>query len=242
MAVAPEPNQAFLREVDDELRRDRAEQFFRRHGAIVIVAVGLFLAAAGGWLWWQNQRQASAGQQAEALNQAINDIATGGATADKGRAALETIAKTSRDGYGALARLTLAAAALQKDDAKTATRLWSEVAADESVAQPFRDLALIRQTTAEFETLPLGTVKARLQGLAVPGNPWFGSAGELVAVAMLKAGDKAGAAAIYEKLAKDNGVPGTIRSRAVQMAGVLNVKAPAETAPVAAKNEARADK
>lgn len=239
MAVAPEPNQAFLREVDDELRRDKAEQFFRRHGVLLIVAVGVFLVAVGGWLWWQNQRQASAGQRAEALDRAIADIAGGAATEAKGRAALEDMAKSSRDGYATLARLTLAAAALQKDDAKTAARIWSEVANDESVARPFRDLALIRQTTAEFDTLPLGTVKARMQALAVPGNPWFGSAGELVAVAMLKAGDKAGAAKLYEQLAKDNGVPGTVRSRAVQMAGVLSVEAPAANAPAPAKNEAQ---
>ncbi|MBU3078702.1 tetratricopeptide repeat protein [Sphingomonas quercus] len=239
MAVAPETNQAFVREVDDELRRDRTEQFFRRYGMLVIVAVGVFLAATGGWLWWQNQRQAAAGQQAEALDRALADVAGGPATEARGRAALDDLAKSSKDGYAVLARLTLAAAAMQKDDTKTAARIWSEIAADESVAQPFRDLALIRQTTAEFDTLPLGTVKARMQGLAVPGNPWFGSAGELVAVAMLKAGDRAGAAKLYDQLAKDERVPQTVRSRAVQMAGIMSVNAPAASAPAAAKNEAQ---
>lgn len=239
MAVTPEPNQAFLREVDDELRRDRAEQFFRRYGRLVILAVGLFLAAAGGYLWWQSQREAAAGQKAETFDQAVADIAGGAATEAKGRAALEGLAKSS-GGYGAVARLTLADAAMEKDDVKGAVKIWSEIASDESVAQPFRDLALVRQTTAEFDTLPLGTVKARLQGLAVPGNPWFGSAGELIAVAMLKAGDRAGAARIFAQLAQDRGVPETIRSRAVQMGGVLGVQAAGPAAPAAANDGVKA--
>ena len=37
-------------------------------------------------------------------------------------------------------------------------------------AQPFRDLALIRQTTAEFDTLKPQVVVDRLRPLAVPGN------------------------------------------------------------------------
>ncbi len=228
MALTPRNNDAFVREVDEELRRDKTEDFVRRYGRVLIVAVVLLLAAAGGYLWWQSQRAEQAGLAAETLVQSYADI--GGATGEaKGRQALDTLARSGREGYGATARLTLAALALQQGDVAGAAAAYGAIAADTGVARPFRDLALIRQTAAEFDALPPGTVAARLQGLAVPGNPWFGSAGEMVAVARLKAGQRAGAGALFGALARDPGVPETIRSRAVQMAGILGVDAVART-------------
>ena len=94
---------------------------------------------------------------------------------------------------------------------------------DDKVAQPLRDLALIRQTTTEFDTLPPDQVIARMQPLVRKGQPWFGSAGELVAVAQLKAGRAQDAGATFAALAADPAVAPSIRSRAVQMASVLGI-------------------
>ena len=44
------------------------------------------------------------------------------------------------------------------------------------------DAALVRMTAIELDTLPPQAVVDRLKGLAVAGNPWFGSAGELTAI------------------------------------------------------------
>jgi hypothetical protein len=70
-------------------------------------------------------------------------------------------------------------------------------------------------------------VIARLEPLAKPGNPWFGSAGELTAMAMLKQGRKADAGRLFAAVAADKQVPESIRSRAVQIAGTLGVDATA---------------
>ena len=107
--------------------------------------------------------------------------------------------------------------------AKAAIAAFAAVAKDESIGKPFRDLALIRQTTMEFDTLPPDQVIARMKPLAAKGSPWAGSAGELIAVAQLKAGNPTQAGATFAALATDPGVPASIRSRAAQMASVLGV-------------------
>lgn len=56
LAVTPQPNEAFLREVDEELRRDSAVQFWNRYGRLLIGAVVAGLVAFGGYLLWQNWR------------------------------------------------------------------------------------------------------------------------------------------------------------------------------------------
>ena len=73
----------------------------------------------------------------------------------------------------------------------------------------------------------------RLQPLAKPGEPWFGSAGEMTALAMIKQGKKQEAGQLYAAIAKDKTVPEPIRARAVQVAGSLGVDASSAMQPQA---------
>ena len=66
---------------------------------------------------------------------------------------------------------------------------------------------------------------AKLAPLAVPGNAFFASAGELTAIAHLEAGNRAEAGTLFGELAQDESLPETLRSRARQMAGLLGVDA-----------------
>ena len=80
---------------------------------------------------------------------------------------------------------------LNKQDLKGAAAKFAEVANDTSLPGEFRDLALLRQTAAEYDTLKPQAVVDRLRGLASKQSPWFGSAGELVAMAHLEQGRRA---------------------------------------------------
>jgi hypothetical protein len=68
-------------------------------------------------------------------------------------------------------------------------------------------------------------VIAQLGPLAKPGSAWFGSAGELVAMAHLESGNRAEAGKLFADIAKDEDQPETLRSRARQMAGLMGVDA-----------------
>jgi hypothetical protein len=63
----------------------------------------------------------------------------------------------------------------------------------------------------------------RLKPLARPGTPWFGSAGEMTAIAYMKMGKEDLAGPIFAQIAKQEDLPQTLRSRAQQMAGALGV-------------------
>ena len=73
-------------------------------------------------------------------------------------------------------------------------------------------LATIRGTAIEFDTIKPEEVVARLQPLTKPGNPWFGSAGEMTAMALLKQNRKAEAGRLFAQIAADKAVPESIRS------------------------------
>lgn len=221
MALTPQNNEAFLREVDDELRRDQLMTFWERYGRWTIAAIVLALAAFGGVLYWQHRQREAAGVQGEQLQAAYDALGSG--QTDAAAKALAPIAASDRDGYKALALMTEADILLSKKQDKAAAAKFAGIAADTSIAQPFRDLALIRQTVAEYDNLKPQVVIERLRPLAVPGNAYFGSAGELVAIAYLDSGRKDLAGQLFGQLAQNDAVPDSIRQRAVQMAGTMGV-------------------
>ena len=227
MALTPQNNEQFAREVDEELRREEALALWQRWGKLIIVAIIVALLALAGWLWWRSHQEALAGEQGVKFNQAMD--ALGSNQAPKAAPLLNELATSGTEGYAALAKFTQADIALQKDDLKGAAKLFADVAGDTSVQQPLRDLALVRQTNAEFDTLQPQAVIDRLRPLAVKGNAFFGTAGEMTAVAHLRMNRKDLAGRVFGEIARDDGVPASIRQRAVQMAGVLGIDAIDET-------------
>jgi hypothetical protein len=238
LAIKPADNETFYREVDEELRREQMASVWKRYGLWMIAGVILLLAAIGGAIWWQNRQEVEAGERAELLTGVFEDIQAGrGASAAP---KLDQLASEGSDGYRAAALLTKGALAVEAGKDAEAVSAYKAVAADEDIAQPYRDLALIRQTAVEFDTIAPALVIERLKPMAVAGNPWLGSAGELVAIAYLKQQKPELAGQIFAAMAKDEAVPQSIRSRAVQMAGALGVDAvqqPGEAGAAAATKE-----
>jgi hypothetical protein len=215
--------EAFLREVDENLRADQLLTFWRNWGRWVIGAVVLVLAVFGGVLYYSSYQDRASGKQGEQYDAALRDI--GEAHADKADAALKTLANSGKPGFRAMARFAAADVLLDKKDLKGAAAKFGEIAADPAIDKPFRELAVLRQTSAEYDTLKPEVVIARLKDIAVPESPWFGSAGELVAAAYLQQGNRDAAGKLYAKIASTESVPPSIHQRAVQMAGVLGIDA-----------------
>jgi hypothetical protein len=110
---------------------------------------------------------------------------------------------------------------VQQNDRKAAIPGYARIAADDSLPKPYRDIATIRGTALDFDAMKPELVISRLEPLARKGEPWFGSAGELTALAMLKQGRRAEAAKLFLAIASDATVPDTLRGRAAQVAATL---------------------
>ena len=225
MALPSDPAETFVREVDENLRRDQMRDVAQAYGKWIVAAVILFLAAVGGYLYWQYRLDQQAVADSEAMSAALDKVAAGdvkGAQAD-----LTPIGDSSSDVMRASATFGRAALALRQNDRKTAIELYKQLAADDGLPQAYRDLATVRGTMTEYDSLKPDDIIARLATLSQPGNPFFGSAGEMTGMALLAKGDRNGAGQIFARIAADRQVPESIRSRAVQIAGSLGVDATA---------------
>jgi hypothetical protein len=224
LAVTPaDQDQAFLREVDENLRADQLAEFGRKYGKLILGAIIAGLVALGAFLWWQHHQENVAGEQGETLQTAFEKLGAGDVKGAE--APLAELSTSKVDGYRVAALMSQAAVLAEKNDLKGAAAKFAQVATDASLAKPYRDLALVKQTMLEFDTIAPELVVARMKPLAVKENAFFGSAGELLALAQLRQGKKAEAGQMFGAIAKDPAVPETIRQRVVQMAGVLGVDA-----------------
>jgi hypothetical protein len=227
-----------LREVDEAVRQDEATEFAKRYGKSIIALVVLALAAFAAWLWWKDHREEQLEKGSEQFIQALDQLEAG--RTKLAEAGLDKIAQDGTPAAAAGAKLLQAGQAVAKGDNARATTMLFALADDKDAPQAYRDLAAIRGIAASFDTMKPDEVITRLKPLAKPGNPWFGSAGELVAMAYLKQGKNDLAGPLFAAIAKDEDAPKSMRSRARQMAGVLGYDAVVDVDQVLA--EERLDK
>ncbi|MGE3690726.1 MAG: hypothetical protein AB7F98_05035 [Novosphingobium sp.] len=220
-----------LREVDEALRQDEMLGALKRWGRPAALGLAAGLAALAGFLWWDHSHNQAAGERGEQLTIALDRVEEG--RLDAAKKQFEALGKDESPGTRAIARMMQANIALQEKRTADALKLYDAVAADAEAPKPLRDLATVRGVAANFDEMPPQQVIDKLKGLAVPGNPWFGPAGELTGIAYLKLGKNDLAGPLFAAISRDKEAPETLRARTRQMAGLLGVDAIDDTAKAA---------
>ena len=235
MALKPNDGETFLKEVDEELRREQINTFFTRYGWWLIGGVGLILAGIAGFLWWRSQ-QAVAGQGAAENLLVVSEQLERNQMAPA-KSGIDALTQSDIAGYRAAALFARATSQAQGGDNRAAIATLRQIGDDQTLDQVYRDAALIRRTQLEFDGLQPTEVIRRLNGLATGSGAWAGAAGELVGTAHLKMNRPDLAGPIFVRIARDTNAPATLRQRAGLMAGSLGFDpdpdAPRSTAPAA---------
>lgn len=217
-------DEVLIREIDEAVREDALMTFLKDHGAKMLGAIIALIAALGGYMLWHNYSEGQLETQSEALISAL-DYADQRDFKTASEKVAPLLADGSSPGARTAAQFLQAAAALEQGDRAKATSLYKAIAADAKAPSALRDLAKVRDVSINFDTMKPSAVIAALGPLAKPGNPYFGSAGELVAMAHLESGNRAEAGKLFAQIAKDEDLPETLRSRSRQMAGLMGVDA-----------------
>jgi len=229
---------AFIREVDEAYREDELKKFASTWGRWILLAVVLGLAALGGFYWWKADQQKRVDALSEKFSAALGKVETGGST--EAVVELDAIGKSDNPSYRALAAMTKSGIALQGGEADKAAADLKRVVDDAQAAQPLRDVAEIKLLRLQFDDLQPAEVLKRTERFLAGDNPWFPVAGEMAALAHLKAGapDKAGP--LFYRIAADGRTSTSTRARAEQMAAALGQDVTRIAAERAAKAEAEA--
>jgi hypothetical protein len=203
-------NDEFIREVDEEYRRDQMAEIWKRYSGVIVGLAILVVASVGGWRFWEHrvdlQAQAAAARYEDALR-----TARGEENSDEAERALADIAKDAPDGYRLLARFRLAAE-LGQQEPEDGAKAFDALAADGAVPAVWQDLARLRAAVLRIDGDP-ATVRPVLERLATPTGPWRHSARELLGLSGLKSGDYEFAGRWFDQIAADRETPQALRQR-----------------------------
>lgn len=213
----------FIREVDEELQREKLAELAKRYGWIAVAAaVGVVLATAAwvGWQRWNEHRRETEAERFAAVDGLV------GPAGPETVAALLHFAREASPGFSALARLRAAARA---EDDRTALEALDAVAAD-PVADPLlKDAARLMAAARRVGRDDPGAVARSLESLAGDGGPWRHVARQLVAAAQLEADAREQAIAALRRIVEDGEAPPTLRSRAAELLDALGAPLPARS-------------
>ncbi len=208
----------FIREVEEEYRRDKAIEFWTKYQNWIIGAALIVVVAAGGWRYMEQQRKIaaeSAGSNFEAAVQLVRD-----GKGKEAEAAFLDIARAGPPGYGMLARFR-AAAELGGREPAEAVKIYDLLAADPAVDPLMQNVARLRAAILRVDSADAAEMKQRVEPLAAPTSSFRHSARELLGLASLRAGDFEAAGRWFDLIVADSQAPQGLRERAGTMLGIV---------------------
>lgn len=207
-----------FREVDEEVRREKAAQFWGKYQNLIIGLAVVIVAAAAGWRYYQYSTRTAAEAAGLEFQEAI---ALAGANKTKeAREAFEKIAKGGPAGYAMLAKFR-AANQLAETDKAEALKAYDAIAAGISNNPVLKDAAQLRAAFLAVDTESFDAMKKRLEPLAKSGNAFRYTALELLAIAAFKARQYEAASGWLEQILASPNVPDSVRQRASAMQGMV---------------------
>lgn len=209
---------SFFNEVAEEVRRERLFRLFRRYGWIGAVLVALIVAGAA-WNEWQKARDRAA---AQAFGDAVLTALDAPDSAARAAALAALDVPAGSDEAAALVALMIAGEAAGGDPAARAAALAAlgPVAADESLAPRYRDLAILQRALLDDGADPAAR-RAALEPLTAQGRPYRSVVQEQLALLALSEGDTDTARNLFAALQDDPEAPQGLRQRAAQLIVVL---------------------
>jgi hypothetical protein len=207
-----------FREIDEEVRRDRAIQFWRKYQYFFIALAVLIVAAAGAWRYYDTRKRAEAEAAGARYESALQLARTD--KVKEADAIFSDLAAKGPAGYAVLSRFRKAAD-LGKSDKAAAVALYESLVNDASIGPVLQDVARLRAAMLRIDDADAQEIKNRLDPLTRTAGPFRNSARELLAISAMKNNDMADAAKWFDAITIDPDAPPDMRERAEQLMGLV---------------------
>jgi hypothetical protein len=211
------PVSDIFREVEEEVRRERLEQIWKKYSDYIIAAAALVVLAAAGVQLYRVYEQREANRASEAYISAERALENGQA-----RVAGELFGRlvtSAPHGYASVARLAGADALYESGNHAEAIQIEKQIAAGNDPL--LGAAARLHAAWSIVDTAPKAEVETLLAPLTDPASAWHYMAREILAYADVRAGDTDQAAKAFQSLAADPNSPSSLRARANAMATFL---------------------
>lgn len=209
------PNDTLLREVDEDMRRERMQALWKRYRNPLLGAVVLLVLVTAGSTMWESHREAQAGEAMIVLDRGI--AAYEAAEYDRAVKSFATLADANSGELNDLARWWQARALTAAQDAKQALAVLAGLAEKPAGADLlWRDLACLQLMGAGAD-IPKPCSANAESPLKTQRLEWY-------AASRWQAGEGNEARAILEPMAADQKLTEAQRTRAAQLLAALDTE------------------
>lgn len=211
----PSDDHGLFQEIEEDLNRQKIEALWKHFGPTILAgALAIVLVTAGitGWKSFRTDR-------AQKRTAAYADLLQADyAKPEEGIAAMDSFIAANDGSVQALfARLQIAATMARGGKTEEAAKAYDSIATDSSTPEIFRGLASLLAVQTMLDSGEPAKLEEKLHPLMKTENPWRFMASEYAGHLALRAGDKAKAKAIFEKLNAMPDVPPAIGERTSDM-------------------------
>lgn len=216
--INPEFTDAFIQEVDEDVKNDNLQVLWNRYGIFVILFVVLAVTATvsvdqiRNWKIAQNQRVTENYMIAAQNRDNQEDTLS----------ALQKVSKAGQGIFSDFARLQIANVLLSQDKIEEAVEALTNLANDKQTNTEVKNIAIIKIATYKVDTVSKEEMETLLKPVLDDGNSWKPLAQDLLAMSAVKNGDIEAAKSIYESMLKIKDLPENFRAKIQDMLSSLN--------------------
>lgn len=211
--VNPELTDAFIQEVDEDVKNDSLKALWDKYGLFVIAFVVIAVSAAVSFDRLQAWRTALSQRKTEAYVAATSL----GTTAEEKIGNLQQISKDNQGLFSDFAKLQIANLLLADGKQDEALTALEKLANEKEVNKEVKHIALMKLATYRVDTMGKDEFAALLQPVLAENNSWTPMAQDLLAMSAIQNGDIETAREIYTKLLKIKDLPENFRNKVQDM-------------------------
>ena len=206
-------NEQFMREVREDLQRERWLRLWNAYGRYAAGAAALVILIVVGYMGYKEYRLSQLADDGLAFWQAERESSDG--DLDTAAAMFGALVEDGNGGYPFLAGLRKARILVESGDRDAARELYDRLATMSGVDESHRQLAVLYGTMLQVDDGDAAELRTRIEPLMQ--GAWRHAAMELKGLLELRTGDSAAAAATFRELVEAPGVPAAMRQRASEL-------------------------
>ena len=208
---------AFIMEVDDEVKNDNFKAFFNKYGLFIILFVAIVLSATVSFETiknWRNNQFKAKTDTYLAANSA--------STPEQTLAALEKVASGNYGIYSELARIQIADVLFDEGKDEDALNMLESLAANDELNPRVRNLASVKLAARKVDTASFSEIEVLLTPVIASDDAWAPIAKEYLALSAIQDGQGEKARELYQEILQDSRTSDEFRTRIQDMMSAIS--------------------
>ena len=208
---------AFIMEVDEEVKNDSMKEFFKKYGLFIILFVVLVLSATVSFETIKNWRENHFRAKTDTYLAANST-----ATSEEMLSALEKIAAGNNGIYSELARIQITDVLFEQGKNDDAIKMLEVLASNDELNPRIKNLAAVKLAARKVDTAEFSEIETLLTPVITSDDSWTPIAKEYLALSAIKDGNIEKARELYQQILQDSRISDDFRTRIQDMVTTLS--------------------